>query len=126
MGYRSEVKGIIYGTEQELKDFKEACFDLYNQVREEYGDEITDESNDKFKLIYLNAPYTKWYDEYEEVQHWNQLYDLAQEAGLNTEFARAGEERGDIEVDYSGETCEYYLEVVQRIDAHFNRAGGKR
>lgn len=126
MGYRSEVKGIIYGTEQELKDFKEACFDLYNQVREEYGDEITDESNDKFKLIYLNAPYTKWYDEYEEVQHWNQLYALAQEAGLNTEFARAGEENGDIEVDYSGETCEYYLEVVQRIDAHFNRGGGKR
>lgn len=126
MGYRSEVKGLIYGTADEMEAFKEACFDLYNQVREEFGDEITDESNDKFKLLYLNAPYTKWYDEYEEVQHWQEMYDLARETGMNVEFARAGEEQGDVELDFSGKDCEYYLEMVQRIDAHFHRGGGKR
>lgn len=126
MGYRSEVKGLIYGTADEMEAFKLACFDLYNQVREDFGDEITDESNDKFKLLYLNAPYTKWYDEYEEVQRWSELYDLARDAGLNVEFMRAGEEQGDVEVDNSGESCEYYLEMVQRVDAHFHRGGGKR
>jgi hypothetical protein len=122
MGYRSEVKSLIYGTEQEIADFKAATFDLYNQVRAENGDEITDERNDKFKLIFLNAPYSKWYDEYEEVQHWHDLLDLAKEAGLCTEFVRIGESsEGDIETDYSGEKCEYYLEAVQRVEANIYR-----
>lgn len=121
MGYRSEVKGLIYGTPADMALFKDVTSIVYRQVREDFGSEITDESNDKFELLYLNASYTKWYDEYEEVQNWQMLYDLARDAGLNVEFMRAGEEHGDIEVDNSGDDCQYYLELVQRIDAHFDR-----
>jgi len=124
MGYRSEVKSLIYGTAEEMKEFKMACFDLYNQVREDFGNDLTDEKNDKYEILYLNLSYMKWYNEYEEVQRWDEFYQLADEFGLATEFCRVGEEMGDVE-DYNsgnnGGRCEYYLEVVQRIDAHFNR-----
>lgn len=121
MGYRSEVKGLIYGSEQEMQVFKESCFDLYNQIFEDFGDSVTIEKNKKYSFICLNLSYSKWYDDYDEVKHWKQLYDLAQQAELNTEFARVGEEWGDIEVDNSGDSCEYYLEITQKVDSYIHR-----
>jgi len=123
MGYRSEVKGLIYGTKEEMQAFKESIFDLYNQVREDFANEITDETNSEFELLYLNSPYTKWYDEYEEVQRWEEFYYLASQFGLNTEFIRIGESsEGDIETFNDGDNCKYYLELVQRVDANFKEA----
>jgi hypothetical protein len=123
MGYRSEVKGLIYGTKEEMQAFKESIFDLYNQVREDFANEITDETNSEFELLYLNSPYTKWYDEYDEVQRWEEFYYLASQFGLNTEFIRIGENpEGDIEVNAHGMTCKYYLELIQRVDANFKEA----
>ena len=120
MGYRSEVKSLIYGSKDEMRLFKESVFDLYNQVREDFNNEITDETNSKFELLYLNAPYTKWYEDYEEVQRWEKLYFLANEFGLNTEFTRIGESsEGDIEFLNDGMDCQYYLEIIQRVDANF-------
>jgi len=123
MGYRSEVKGLIYGTKEEMQAFKESIFNLYNQVREDFTNEITDETNSDFELLYLNSPYTKWYDGYEEVQRWEEFYSLADEFGLNTEFIRIGESsEGDIETFNGGANCKYYLELVQRVDANFKEA----
>jgi len=124
MGYRSEVKSIIYGTEDEMREFKEACFDLYNQVREEYATEVRTFTIKDKAFIYLDADYTKWYDEYEEVQHWNDLLDMAREAGLNTEFVRIGESsEGDIEVDYTGDDNLSYLTPRCTIDVGFSYYG---
>lgn len=120
MGYRSEVKGLIYGTKEEMQAFKESIFNLYNQVREDFGNEMTDETNSDFEILYLNSPYTKWYDGYDEVQRWNELYHLADEFGLNTEFVRIGEsQEGDTEVIAHGMSCKYYLHLIQRVDANF-------
>jgi hypothetical protein len=124
MGYRSEVKSLIYGTPEEMKIFKESVFDLYNQVREDFDTDLTDHNNGKYEILYLNLSYMKWYDEYEEVQRWDELYQLADNFGLATEFCRAGEEQGDVEVynsGHDGSRCEFYLEVIQRIEAHFDR-----
>lgn len=120
MGYRSEVKSVIYGTPDEMDAFKLAVFDLYNRVREEYGDEVKTLASDYRAFIYLDAPYTKWYDEYEEVQDWQQLLELAEEAGLNTEFVRVGESsEGDIEAEYYGDDNINYLEPMTKIDVGF-------
>jgi hypothetical protein len=121
MGYRSEVKSIIYSNEKEIEAFKLAHFELYNQICEEYGSEVTTFNKDGRSFIYLNADYTKWYDEYDEVQHWNSLLDLAQCDGLNTEFVRIGESsEGDIEQDYYGDNNLNYLSPRITIDVGFD------
>lgn len=121
MGYRSEVKSIIYGSEQEMKDFKESASDLYKQVREENDEEVRTFQIADRHFIYLSADYTKWYDEYDEVQHWNDLLQLAKEAGLCTEFVRVGESgNGDIEQDYSGANNMNYLTPKCTIDVGFS------
>jgi hypothetical protein len=121
MGYRSEVKSLIYGSPEEIKAFKLANFDLYNQVAEDFGTDITNQRNDEYEIIYLSLGYVKWYDEYKEVQHWHEFLQLALLSNLSIEFVRVGEELGDVEVDNGGESCEYYLEVVQQVNAHFDR-----
>jgi len=124
VGYRSEVKSLIYGTAEEIAEFKAATFDLYNQVREEYGDEVRTFNIKDRHFIYLDADYTKWYDEYEEVQHWNDLLDFAKEFGLCTEFVRVGESSdGDIEQDYSGQNNLNYLTPTCTIDVGFSYDG---
>jgi hypothetical protein len=124
MGYRSEVKSLIYGTEQEIADFKAATFELYSQVRDEYGDEVQAFNIKERHFIYLDADYTKWYDEFEEVQHWNELLDKAKNAGLCTEFVRVGESSdGDIEQDYSGDNNLIYLTPRCTIDVGFSYDG---
>ena len=40
MGYRSEVKSVIYGTSNEVSAFKADNFDLFTKVCEEFGGDI--------------------------------------------------------------------------------------
>lgn len=120
MGYRSEVKSVIYGEPREVQLFKEACFDLYNQICEDYGDEVTTLSSPTRAFIYLNANYTKWYDEFDEVRRWHEFLDIANDVGLNTEFVRVGESSdGDIEQDYHGKNNLCYLSPKVSIDVGF-------
>lgn len=121
MGYRSEVKSLIYGTASQLGNFIDANHDLYKKVREDFNGSIKDmvkkyRDNKDLSIIYLKDDYTKWYDEYEEVQRWHELLDLAEQAGLSVEFIRIGESsEGDIEVYQSGNECVYYLETEMKI-----------
>jgi hypothetical protein len=121
MGYRSDVKSLIYGTNAQLGAFIDANHDLYKKVREDFNGSIKDivkkGLQDKdLSIIYLKDEYTKWYDEYEEVQRWHELLDLAEQDGLSTEFIRIGESsEGDLEVYQSGDDCVYYLETEMKI-----------
>jgi len=121
MGYRSEVKSVIYGTSNEVSAFKADNFDLFTKVCEEFGGDIKHIIKDDEEIIYLSQDYVKWYDEYEEVQMWNELLALAQEAGLCTEFVRVGENAdGDIEQDYVGVGNMIYLSPRITIDVGFS------
>lgn len=122
MGYRSEVKSCIYGEPSEMAKFKEAVFDLYNQVVEDFGNSLrTIKLDDTRELLYLDNDYAKWYDEFDEVQRWNELLELAVEANLNTEFVRVGEDsEGDIETDYTGDKNMNYLQPMTKIDVGFS------
>jgi hypothetical protein len=119
MGYRSEVKSLIYGSYDEMAKFKTDNAELCEQLAEDFGADIEQLNNGDYEIIYLDCSYSKWYDSYAEVIRWNNLLSLANEAELMTEFVRIGEEAGDIEQEYSQTDCEYYLETVSTINANF-------
>jgi hypothetical protein len=119
MGYRSEVKSLIYGSYDEMAKFKADNAELCEQLVEDFGNNIEQLNNGDYEIIYLDLSYSKWYDSYSEVIRWGNLLSLANEAELMTEFVRIGEEAGDIEQEYSQTDCEYYLETVSTINANF-------
>ena len=119
MGYRSEVKSLVYGEPATMAKFKSDNAELIEQLAEDYGSDLTQVNNGSYELIYLDCPYSKWYDSFSEVIRWENLLNLANEAELMTEFVRIGEEAGDIEQEYSQTECEYYLETVSTINANF-------
>lgn len=119
MGYRSEVKSLVYGSYDDMAKFKADNAELCEQLAEDFGANIEQLNNGHYEIIYLDLSYSKWYDSFSEVIRWNNLLTLANEAELMTEFVRIGEEAGDIEQEYSQTDCEYYLETVSTINANF-------
>ncbi len=120
MGYRSEVKSLVYGEPVEMAKFMADNAELVDAVREDFGSSLDIYFKPKQTLLYLDTPYVKWYDSDVGVIRWHNLLSLANEAELMTEFVRIGEDSaGDIEQEYSQTQCDYYLEVVTAIKANF-------
>ena len=121
MGYRSEVKSVIYGALDAMDKFMTDHANELDQIKDEFNNEVKVMASSNRKFIYLSCDYAKWYDEYDEVQHWHEFLKLAQQAGLNTEFVRVGEaSEGDIETEYHGAECLNYLEPMIKIDVGFD------
>jgi hypothetical protein len=119
MGYRSEVKSLVYGTKEQMAKFNNENVVLLTALAEDFGKDLTHTKNNDYEIIYLDLAYSKWYDSFSEVIRWTNLLNLANEAELMTEFVRIGEEAGDVEQEYSQTECEYYLETVCTINANF-------
>lgn len=120
MGYRSEVKSVIYGEPFKVDMFLNEHEAEYNQVLEDFGGDIYIKGSDTRKFIYLDIDYVKWYDEYEEVQRWHDFLNLAEASGLCFEFVRVGESsEGDIEQIYGGDNNLQYLTPKVTIDVGF-------
>jgi hypothetical protein len=126
MGYRSQVRSLIYGDpdlicalvaectltlgdNNPLKTFEE---DLrrYRIERSIYDHEATcaqepDDNGNRppvyrdeiAEVLDLSGDSWKWYESYPDVQSWERLLLRAEELGLSTEFMRIGEETSDIE-----------------------------
>lgn len=121
MGYRSEVKSIIYGDATKVEDFLRDNAETFNQLKEDFPTELSRFTRDTRLFIYLDCNYSKWYDEYEDVQRWHDFIEKAAEAGLCTEFVRIGEASdGDIEQMYRGEKNLNFLTPRVTIDVGFN------
>lgn len=119
MGYRSEVKSLVYGEPAAMAKFMADNAELIEALEADFGKDLTHTKNDVYEIIFLDLSYSKWYDSYSEVIRWNNLLNLATEAELMTEFVRIGEDSaGDIETDYTGD-AEFYLETVCTINANF-------
>ena len=111
MGYRSEVASAIYGAKNTMQEFMQEHEILVSFIHNEFSDDVKMYEVDGRFFITLYQDYTKWYDQYEEVQAWHDLLDKARDYDLNIEFVRVGESaEGDIEQDYAGDECKYYLE----------------
>ncbi len=119
MGYRSEVKSLVYGEPAAMAKFIADNAELIEALEADFGKDLEKFDQDKYTFLFLSSACYKWYDSYSEVKRWHNLLSLANEAELMTEFVRIGEEINDIEQDYSQTECEFYLSVDCVINANF-------
>jgi hypothetical protein len=106
MGYYSEVRCIIYGAKVEMQAFITAQALVFSSpvFREFKGSlslyaTLVGTSDDLTELCVLDlyGDYWKWYKGNEDVKAWTAFMNEAEEAGLDYEFVRIGEDEGDIE-----------------------------
>ena len=90
----------------------------YVTVKTEDNQEKREQREVKFKLLSLYGSSWKWYDDFKDVQHWEQLLEEAEQMGLEYEFARCGEEMDDNETRYSDD-ADYLLNISRSIDADY-------
>lgn len=122
MGYRSQVRSIIYGepdkvlafwTKHKLEGNK--ALKLFAENIKRYTVNAGDAGT---AVIDLYVDDWKWYADYEPVAAWDMLLDDATDNDLEYEFARVGENRDDIQYECSAGAM-YWLdtrtEIVQDI-----------
>lgn len=122
MGYRSDVKALIYpqSGDQNLLEYDKLKL-LFNttfkDVFEAWGKEYF-EWDDEHRVLIFDANSVKWYDSYPEVEKFVQF--LTDVAGLDYEyeFLRLGEEDDDIEDDRTGD-ANGYMYVSRSIEVAF-------
>lgn len=134
MGYRSDVRSIIYGEPDKLLAFTTAqrlkgskVFEYLAHSLEQYevmgtiwlpADDPTNPASLNsidgiVAALDLNCEDVKWYDTYDDIA-WEQLLLDAEEAGLDYEFARVGEDDGDVERKMT-DTSQGWLNVTTSI-----------
>ena len=125
MGYRSNIKIIIYGEPDKVDGFiagqKLARPEAFSQW-EGWGtpEQPTFSTHDikrydgaSIKVFLFQVNDVKWYDGYEDADMWDKtILPLAADVGLNYEKVRVGEERDDIEFENEGG------ELIHLLDTH--------
>lgn len=132
MGYRSQVKALIYPDAPEdpmsNPQFKEYNTEKYGALKllmkttfghlmaDTYFDETYFEFDDRREHLVFTAEDVKWYDGYEDVAAFHKFLHDVTELGYCTEFTRIGEETDDIQQDTTGNNNEYRLSVQRFIE----------
>jgi hypothetical protein len=122
MGYRSDVKALIYplGGEHNLLEYDKLKL-LMNTTFKDVYDYWQDPYftwDDTHRVLVFDANSVKWYDMYPEVMRFPKFLNEAHELGYEWEFIRLGEEDEDIESDRTGD-AEGYLYVQRSIEVSF-------
>lgn len=125
MGYRSEVSIAVYGEYDKMAAFIAAArltedFSTVWEECEMYPYTVKFSNGDTSKMYMLCASFcdVKWYESYLDVQAWQRFLDRAakaEEAGVNYEFTRVGEEYTDVVYECSGEDVEYFVRPYTQI-----------
>lgn len=117
MGYRSDVHGIIYGSEEQVNALIVAAKmkNIWQRIERDgqplivipikYGEE-------RYHSIQLIEESVKWYDSYDSVSAWRELIGLTETFQLMYEFIRIGEDLEDVERECSDDN--YWLLHVSR------------
>lgn len=133
MGYRSEVRAMIYGEPEKLNAFVVQQKLLGSIVFTAFADSLERYKMESWTQAALDAERVqtilevleiygtewKWYDAYEDVQAWMSMMRAAPEAGLNYEFVRVGEESNDTERESGGDNEESWLSTSTQITQYF-------
>lgn len=139
MGYRSDVRSIIYGDPDKvdvlvakyalLSRTDDSIFDdvrVYDIRRQ--GEMITNPAEMQpgpverevivQRCIDLDGQDWKWYDDYPSVKEWNAMLAEANELELNTEFVRIGEDDNDMEIERSiPDEGDYLISISRSIQS---------
>ena len=125
MGYRSEVRSLIYGPPDKVQAFWVKHKLLNNPALEGFGQDLSRydvDSGDGVSVIDLWGDSWKWYEDYPDVAGWMaMLHEIDDELPgteeLNYEFARVGEDYNDVVFDTGGQGVEYWLGFRREIAA---------
>jgi hypothetical protein len=140
MGYRSRVRGCVYGDAEQVDLYivkhkmqygDKNVFEYFDTAREDKGvyhegisfkekeawtytnDEgIEKTARPKYKIVDLEGSDWKWYEDYEDVKMWHKFMEEAEEFGLMYEFVRCGESTDDIEDLRSNENENFLYQVT--------------
>jgi hypothetical protein len=120
MGYRSDVKSIVYGDAELMSEFISENTELLEALQDDFDGHIETIEKPARTFILLTLDYVKWDEGDSDVIRWMNLLKLADEYGLKFEFARVGEHRSDVEYNHSNRVvCDYFLSVVTTIEVNF-------
>ena len=115
MGYRSEVKSVIYQTKDKFDKFYDDNREEIDYFKEEFGC-MSIATKGQYKVLFLDFEEVKWYDSFPEVISWHNFLEKAEAAGMYYEFVRLGEDDSDVEVDYgTNDSGNYILELERHI-----------
>lgn len=118
MGYRSDVHGIIYGSEEQVNALMVAAKmkNIWQRVECDSQPLIVipiKYGENQYHSIQLIAESTKWYEGYDSVRAWRELVELTETfPTLMYEFIRIGEDLEDVERECSDDN--YWLLHVSR------------
>jgi hypothetical protein len=119
MGYRSDVAIKIYGTTEQMVAVKAYYDQSYECLSDESKKSVEwiihkhgfDDNN--FSLYVNNV---KWYEEYNHIKFFINLYKKADHIGANVEFCRIGEDTEDCQVENYGDSNQYTMHIARTID----------
>jgi hypothetical protein len=122
MGYRSDVKALIYPAngDQNLLEYDKLKL-LFNTTFQDvftsWGEDYF-EWDDRHRVLMFDANSVKWYDAYPEIKTFVKFLADVQELGYEYEFIRIGEEDDDVETDSTGD-AEGFMYVQRTIEVSF-------
>ena len=136
MGYRSDVRILIYGVDEDvtafvagekLKGHKGMPRHPLDASQNKYHERnIYRTSDSTSALMEFNWWHIKWYDTYPEIAYWVNLESIWEDAFKNTtlcmEIARIGEDVTDVVVNYYGD-CDFFLNINQEIANNMDADG---
>lgn len=125
MGYRSDVRAIIYGPTDVMQRFIAASkLDKeHRRVFEHFIGEtriftVNAGTPDAWSVLDMQCDDVKWYPEFADVKAWNNFMHSIEDEDdwkpLNYEFVRIGEDSNDVERD-SSEDSDYILTVTRPV-----------
>ena len=71
MGYRSEVKSVIYADKNKIDSFINDNKEAFDYLKSEFDDALQVIDKDNEKIIFLNGDAWKWYPTFKEIQAWD-------------------------------------------------------
>ena len=121
MGYRSDVKALVYplGGEHNLLHYDKLKL-LMNTTFKDVFDSLADNFywNDTHRVLEFTATSIKWYDSYPEVATFVKFLEDVRDLEYEYEFIRIGEDTDDIEDDSTGD-AQGFLYVSRSIEVAF-------
>lgn len=119
MGYRSELKVLIYpqNGEDNLLKYEQLKTIMNTTFKKllDYWEDPYFTWDDHHRILMFSADHIKWYESYPEVAEFEQFVEMIDELGYEYEFMRIGENDDDIETR-SSRDANWYLSLRRSIE----------